>query len=76
MADYRNLGDHRMLCRREKGSKEREVPLRHDLAAWLNEYIAAAGISEEAKAPLFRAAESKRKLLTDSAYRAQSAPVA
>jgi integrase/recombinase XerD len=32
----------------------------------------SAGIAEEPKAPLFRAADGKRKLLTDSAYRAPS----
>jgi integrase/recombinase XerD len=72
MADYRNLGDHRMLRFREKGGKDREIPVRHDLAAWLDEYIAVAGIAEEAKAPLFRAAAGKRKVLTSSAYRAHS----
>jgi site-specific recombinase XerD len=53
MVDYRNLGDHRVLRFREKGGKDREIPVRHDLAAWLNEYIAAAGIVEEPKAPPF-----------------------
>jgi site-specific recombinase XerD len=72
MADYRNLGDHRVLRFREKGGKDREIPVRHDLAAWLNEYIAAAGMSDDNKAPLFRAADGKRKALTGSAYRAHS----
>ena len=72
VADYRNLGDHRVLRFREKGGKDREIPVRHDLAAWLNQYIAAAGIAEEPKAPLFRAADGKRKALTTSAYRAHS----
>ena len=72
VADYRNLGDHRVLRFREKGGKDREIPVRHDLAAWLNEYIAAAGIAEEPKAPLFRAADDKRKRLTGSAYTAHS----
>jgi site-specific recombinase XerD len=72
MADYRNLGDHRVLRFREKGGKDREIPVRQDLAAWLDEYITAAAIPEEPKAPLFRAAAGKRKLLTGSAYRAHS----
>ena len=46
MADYRNLGDHRVLRFGEKDGKDREIPVRHDLAAWLDEYIAAAGITE------------------------------
>jgi integrase/recombinase XerD len=73
LADYRNLGEHRVLRFREKGGKDREIPVRHDLAAWLNEYIAAAGIAEDdGKTPLFRAAAGKRKRLTASAYTAHS----
>jgi len=72
LADYRNLGDHRVLRFQEKGGKDREIPVRHDLAAWLNQYIAAARIAEEPRAPLFRAAVGKRKRLTASAYRAHS----
>jgi integrase/recombinase XerD len=73
LADYRNLGDHRVLRFREKGGKDREIPVRHDLAAWLNEYIAAAGIAEDdGKMSLFRGAAGKRKRLTASAYTAHS----
>ncbi|MBF6571242.1 MAG: tyrosine-type recombinase/integrase [Candidatus Binataceae bacterium] len=72
LADYRNLGEHRALPFREKGGKERQIPVRHDLALWLNEYIAGAGTAEEAKGPLFRAADGKRKALTASAYHAHS----
>jgi integrase/recombinase XerD len=72
IADYRNLGEHRVLRFREKGGKEREIPVRHDLALWLNEYLAAADIAEEAKGPLFRAAQGKRRVLTAAAYRAHS----
>jgi hypothetical protein len=72
MADYRNLGDHRVLRFKEKCGKDSEIPVRHDLAAWLNEYIAAARIAAEAKASLFRAADGKRKRLTASAYTAHS----
>jgi integrase len=56
----------------KKGGKDREIPAHHDLAAWLNEYMAAAGIAEEPKAPLFRAADGKRRALIDSAYTAHS----
>ncbi|MBV8771724.1 MAG: hypothetical protein JO166_05250 [Deltaproteobacteria bacterium] len=51
MADYRNLGDHRVLRFREKGGKDREIPVRHELAAWLNEYIAAAGSPRNPRLP-------------------------
>jgi site-specific recombinase XerD len=70
LSDYRNLGEHRVLRFKEKGGKERDIPVRHDLAAWLNEYIAAAGIEADSKskAALFRAADGKRKVLTLSPY--------
>jgi integrase/recombinase XerD len=70
LSDYRNLGEHRVLHFKEKGGKDREIPVRHDLAAWLNAYIEAAGITEDSKskAPLFRAADGKRKALTFSSY--------
>jgi hypothetical protein len=40
---------------------------------WLNEYITAAGITEDdSKGPLFRAAAGKRKRLTSAGYSAHS----
>jgi len=73
LSDYRNLGDHRVLRFREKGGKDREIPVRHDLAVWLNEYIAAADIAEDdGKTSLFRAAVGKRRRLTSFAYTAHS----
>ncbi len=73
MVDFRNLGEQRALRFREKGGKDREIPVRHDLEGWLRDYIAAAGIENEAKsAPLFRSAVGKQKLLTAEAYPAHS----
>lgn len=73
ISDYRDLGEQRVLRFREKGGKEREIPVRHDLENWLNEYLQAAGISGDDKTmPLFRAAERKRKCLTASGYKAHS----
>jgi integrase/recombinase XerD len=73
LMDYRNLGEQRTLRFREKGGKDREIPVRHDLEAWLREYIEAAGIEEESRnSPLFRAAEGKRKALTIERYTAHS----
>jgi integrase/recombinase XerD len=70
LSDYRNTGEQRALRFREKGGKDREIPVRHDLAAWLGEYMHAAGIAEDSKskAPLFRAADGKRKVLTHAPY--------
>ena len=74
LSDYRDLGEHRTLRFKEKGGKDKEIPVRHDLADWLNEYIGAAGIAEESngKLPLFRAADGKRKALTPAPYRPHS----
>ena len=66
LSDYRNTGEQRTLRFREKGGKDREIPVRHDLEGWINEYIAAAGIAEDAKAaPLFRAADKTKRLIKD-----------
>jgi integrase/recombinase XerD len=73
LGDYRNLGEERVLRFREKGGKEREIPVRHDLDVWLREYIEAAGLgAEDKKAPLLRSAEQKRKRLTTAGYQAHS----
>lgn len=66
LCDYRNLGEHRVLRFKEKNGKDREIPVRHDLEDWLNEYMRAAGISEDSKskARLFRAGDGKRRVLT------------
>lgn len=40
-------GHHRVLRFREKGGKDREIPVRHDLAIWLDEYIAVDGIADD-----------------------------
>jgi site-specific recombinase XerD len=47
--------DRRLWVRlREKGGKRHEMPCHHNLEAYLHEYIAGAGISEDPKGPLFR----------------------
>jgi integrase len=73
LSGYRNLGEQRALRFREKGGKDREIPVRHDLQGLINEYIAAAGIAEDTRsAPLFRAAEGTRKQLARHDYKAHS----
>ncbi len=51
----------------EKGGKFHEVFSHHNLVEYLHEYIQAAGISEDKKAPLFRTAEGRSRTLTDHA---------
>ncbi len=69
LVDYRDLGDQRALRFQEKGGKEREIPVRRDLEAWLRAYIEAAGIEADPKTtPLFRSAERKKRALTDQRF--------
>ena len=71
LGDLRDLGEQRALRFREKGGKECEIPLRHDLEGWLSSYIEESGIGEEPKTrPLFRAAEGKRRVLSDRPFSA------
>jgi integrase/recombinase XerD len=44
---------------REKNGKVNEMPCHHKLEAYLDAYIEAAGISEDRKGPLFRAAPAR-----------------
>jgi len=73
LRDLRNFGEQRTLRFREKGGKVREIPVRHDLDAWLRAYLDVAGISgQDDKLALFRAADGKRRQLTPAGYRAHS----
>ena len=49
----------------EKGGKRHEMPAHHKLEAFLDEYLAAAGIRDDGKTPLFRSAVGKTGVLTD-----------
>jgi hypothetical protein len=49
----------------EKGGKRHEMPAHHKLEQSLDEYLAAAGIRDEGKTPLFRSAIGKTGALTD-----------
>ena len=64
--DLEDQGTQRVLRFREKGGKQREIPVRHDLDRWLRDYVEAAGIDTDPKeTPLFRAALGNRKVLSD-----------
>jgi site-specific recombinase XerD len=51
---------------REKNGKLNEMPCHHKLEAYLDAYIAAAGIADDRKGPLFRSAIRKTKKLSGS----------
>lgn len=48
----------------EKGGKRHEMPAHHNLDSYLEEYIAAAGITADRKGPLFRTVRGKTGQLT------------
>jgi integrase/recombinase XerD len=59
----------------EKGGKEHEMPTHHNLDRYLEEYIAAAGLFQDRKGPLFRTSKgrggglSERPLLQSDVWR-------
>ena len=66
--DLRDQGDQRSLLFTEKGGKAREVPVRHDLDAWLTAYVEGAGLREAPKGSvMFRAGQNRHGPLTDRA---------
>jgi integrase/recombinase XerD len=48
----------------EKGGKEHEMPTHHNLDRYLEEYVAAAGIAQDRKGPLFRTTKGRTGKLT------------
>ena len=71
--DLEDQGPQRVLRFREKGGKQREIPVRHDLDRWLGEYLEAAGIEADPKeSPLFRSALGKQKQLSPRPLSANS----
>jgi len=53
--DYFPLQKRWWLRLREKGGKVNEMGCHHKLEQYLDEYVAAGGIAEDKKGPLFRA---------------------
>jgi site-specific recombinase XerD len=65
-SSFYDAGDQWMLHFDEKGGKSREIPVRHDLAKILFEYLKAAGLENADKdTPLLRSAIRKTGKLTD-----------
>ena len=67
VADFYPQGRRYWVRLHEKGGKLHELPCHHNLEAWLHEYVAAAGIAEEKRSPLFRSAFGRTDRLTDRA---------
>lgn len=65
--DYFANGKRWWVRLHEKGGKRHEMPARHKLEAFLDEYIKAAGIAEDKKSPLFRSALGRTGVLSAAA---------
>ena len=65
VADYYPQGKRWWVRLHEKGGKRHDMPAHHKLEAFLDEYLAAAGIRDAGKSPLFRSAVGKTGRLTD-----------
>ena len=62
--DYYTQGRRGWVRLHEKGGKRHEMPCNHNLEAYLDAYIAAAGIAEDRKGYLFRSTRGRTRLLT------------
>jgi site-specific recombinase XerD len=63
--DYFQIGKRSVLRFSEKGGKEKEIPVHHQLEAVLDSYLDAAGLRSQPESPLFLAARGKARELTD-----------
>src|SRR5215213_3495167 len=62
--DYYPNGKRWWVRLHEKGGKRHEMPAHHKLEAFIDEYLAAAGIRDDGKGPLFRTARGRTGALT------------
>ena len=62
--DYYPNGKRWWVRLHEKGGKRHEMPAHHMLEAFIDEYLAAAGIRDDGKGPLFRSARRRTGELT------------
>ena len=63
--DYYPQGKRWWVRLHEKGGKRHEMPAHHNLEAYLDAYIKAAGIGDAGKSPLFRSPAGCTGLLTE-----------
>jgi len=67
LGDFYDLGDQHCLRFSEKGSKSREIPVRHDLQNFILDYLTAVDLQDsDKKTPLFRTTIRKTKILTNN----------
>lgn len=63
--DYYSQGRRAWIRLHEKGGKEHPMPCHHSLEAALDDYLQAAGIADDKKAPLFRSARGRTGQISD-----------
>src|SRR5439155_1585066 len=69
--DFYDLGDQYCLRLTEKGTKSREIPVRHDLCGFITEYLNATGLKlAEKTTPLFRTTVRRTNRMTMNAMTA------
>ena len=66
--DYHPKGKRWWVRLHEKGGKRHEMPAHHNLEAYLDAYIEAAGIRDDKKDPLFRSAAGRTGTLTEQPH--------
>lgn len=69
VADYFIQGRRRWFSLREKGGKPHKVPAHHNAIEYIEAYLDAAGIRNEAKGPLFRTVDRRRQLTLNRMHR-------
>jgi site-specific recombinase XerD len=70
-SDYYAVGGQQVLRFQEKGGKLREIPVRHDLREFIEQFLERCDVrSGEISSPMFRSAIRKTKQLTDRAMTA------
>lgn len=62
--DYYPEGKRWWVRLHEKGGKEHAMPTHHNLEAWLDAYLHAAGLADQKKTPLFRTTRGRTGELT------------
>ena len=73
VSDYYLNGRRSWIRLHEKGGKFHEVPVHHNADDYLHAYIAAAGIADESKQPLWRTAGGRTGRLTGNALQPREA---
>ena len=72
--DYYPQGKRWWLRLHEKGGKQHEMPAHHNLEAYLDAYIQAAGLASDPKRPLFRTlSRGKGRPLSETALARENA---